>query len=258
MNLLAFDTSTDTLSIAVARDAAVWQHTGPGGAQASASLIPAIVQLLERAGLDFAGLDAVVFGRGPGSFTGLRTACAVAQGLALGCGSGRGVPVLPVDTLLALAEQARLQHGCTQVVAVLDARMDEVYVARHAWQAGAWHRLDTGDSAFALCKPEAVQVPPGWTLAGNAQAAYGERLAPQATQVHALPTAAALLSLAPALLAAGRAVAAEHALPLYVRDKVAKTIAERMAERDSKAAAAAALAADTPLAIPLSTALPRP
>ena len=258
MNLLAFDTSTDTLSIAVARDAAVWQHTGPGGAQASASLIPAIVQLLERAGLEFAGLDAVVFGRGPGSFTGLRTACAVAQGLALGCGSGRGVPVLPVDTLLALAEQARLQHGCTQVVAVLDARMDEVYVARHAWQAGAWHRLDTGDSAFALCKPEAVQVPPGWTVAGNAQAAYGERLAPQATQVHALPTAAALLSLAPALLAAGHAVAAEHALPLYVRDKVAKTTAERMAERDSKAAAAAALAADTPLAIPLSTALPRP
>ena len=248
MNLLAFDTSTDTLSIAVARGAAVWQHTGPGGAQASASLIPAIVQLLERAGLEFAGLDAVVFGRGPGSFTGLRTACAVAQGLALGCGSGRGVPVLPIDTLLALAEQARLQHGCTQVVAVLDARMDEVYVARHAWQAGAWHRLDTGDSAFALCKPEAVQVPPGWTLAGNAQAAYGARLAPQA----------ALLSLAPALLAAGRAVAAEHALPLYVRDKVAKTIAERMAERDSKAAAAAALAADTPLAIPLSTALPRP
>ena len=258
MNLLAFDTSTDTLSIAVARDAAVWQHTGPGGAQASASLIPAIVQLLERAGLDFAGLDAVVFGRGPGSFTGLRTACAVAQGLALGCGSGRGVPVLPVDTLLALAEQARLQHGCTQVVAVLDARMDEVYVARHAWQAGAWHRLDTGDSAFALCKPEAVQVPPGWTVAGNAQAAYGARLAPQAAHVHALPTAVALLSLAPALLAAGHAVAAEHALPLYVRDKVAKTTAERMAERDSKAAAAAALAADTPLAIPLSTALPRP
>ncbi len=258
MNLLAFDTSTDTLSIAVARDAAVWQHTGPGGAQASASLIPAIVQLLERAGLEFAGLDAVVFGRGPGSFTGLRTACAVAQGLALGCGSGRGVPVLPIDTLLALAEQARLQHGCTQVVAVLDARMDEVYVARHAWQAGAWHRLDTGDSAFALCKPEAVQVPPGWTLAGNAQAAYGERLAPQATQVHALPTAAALLSLAPALLAAGHAVAAEHALPLYVRDKVAKTTAERMAERDSKAAAAAALAADTSLATDLSTALPRP
>ncbi len=249
MNLLAFDTSTDTLSIAVARDGAVWQHTGPGGAQASATLIPAVAQLLERAGLDFASLDAIVFGRGPGSFTGLRTACAVAQGLALGSGSGRGVPVLPTDTLLALAEQARLQHGCTQVVAVLDARMDEVYAARYQWQAGAWHRhasdgSDGSDgSEFSLCKPEALLVPHGWAVAGNAQAAYGERLAPGATHVHALPTAAALLSLAPALLAAGSAVAAGQALPLYVRDKVAKTTAERMAERDSKAAAAVAASA---------------
>ena len=240
MNLLAFDTSTDTLSIAVERDGTVWQHTGPGGAQASATLIPAVVQLLERAGLDFDRLDAIAFGRGPGSFTGLRTACAVAQGLALGSGGGRGVPVLPIDTLLALAEQARLQYGCTQVVAVLDARMNEVYVAHCQWQADTWH---SGNSEFALCKPEAVQVPPGWTVAGNAKASYGERLAPGAVHVHALPTAAALLSLAPALLAAGAAVAAEHALPLYVRDKVAKTTAERMAERDSKAAAVAANAA---------------
>ena len=237
MNLLAFDTSTDTLSIAVERDGTVWQHTGPGGAQASATLIPAVVRLLDQAGLDFARLDAIVFGRGPGSFTGLRTACAVAQGLALGSGGGRGIPVLPIDTLAALAEQARLQHGCTQVMAVLDARMDEVYVARYQWQAGAWH----GDSsAFGLCKPEAVLVEPGWTVAGNAQAAYGERLAPAATHVHALPTAAALLSLAPALLAAGAAVGAEHALPLYVRDKVAKTTAERAAERASTVAASAA------------------
>ena len=252
MNLLAFDTSTDTLSIAVARDGTVWQHTGPGGAQASATLIPAVAQLLERAGLDFASLDAIAFGRGPGSFTGLRTACAVAQGLALGSesrGNGRGVPALPIDTLWALAEQARLQYGCTQVVAVLDARMDEVYAARYQWQAGAWHRhtsdgSDGSDgSEFSLCKPEALLVPPGWTVAGNAQAAYGERLAPDATHVHALPTAAALLSLSPALLAAGSAVTAEHALPLYVRDKVAKTTAERMAERDTKAAAAVAASA---------------
>ena len=240
MNLLAFDTSTDTLSIAAARDGTVWQHTGPGGAQASATLIPAVVQLLERAGLDFSSLDAIAFGRGPGSFTGLRTACAVAQGLALGSGKGRGMPVLAIDTLLALAEQARLQHGCTQVVAVLDARMDEVYAGRYAWKTGAWH---SDPIAFFLCKPEALQVPPGWTVAGNAQAAYGERLAPEAAHVHALPTAAALLSLAPALLASGAAVTPEHALPLYVRNKVAKTTAERMAERDSKLATASVSAA---------------
>ena len=104
MNLLAFDTSTDTVSIAVQAGDAVWQHTGPGGSQASATLIPAIRSLLAQAGMSFSTLDAIVFGRGPGSFTGLRTACAVAQGLAFGARGGAGVPVLPVDTLLAVAD----------------------------------------------------------------------------------------------------------------------------------------------------------
>src|SRR6218665_2378233 len=84
MNLLAFDTSTDTLSIAVQHGADVWQHTGPGGARASVLLIPQVLRLMAQAGLSFDRLDALVFGRGPGSFTGLRTACAVAQGLAYG------------------------------------------------------------------------------------------------------------------------------------------------------------------------------
>ena len=242
MNLLAFDTSTDTLSIAVQAGDAVWQHTGPGGAQTSATLIPSLRALLAQAGLSFATLDAIVFGRGPGSFTGLRTACAVAQGLAFGARGGAGVPVLPVDTLLAVAEEARHQHGCTQVVAVLDARMDEVYVAHCAWQpdqggmpgvVGHWRT----DGDFGLCTPEAVQVPAGWTLAGNAQAAYAERLAPNALHASALPTAAALLRLAPALLAAGGAVPASEALPRYIRDKVAQTTAERAALRAAQAVA---------------------
>lgn len=235
MKLLAFDTSTDTLCIAVQHGGAVWQHSGPGSAQASATLIPAIRALMGQAGLDFAALDAIVFGRGPGSFTGLRTACAVAQGLAFAAGGGAGVPVLPVDTLLAVAEEARLLHGCAQVVATLDARMNEVYVARCTWQDGAWNT----DPDFGLYAPEAVQVPPGWTLAGNARAAYGERLAPGAPSVHALPTATALLRLAPALLAAGAAVAASEALPHYVRDKVAQTTAERDAARAAQATQAA-------------------
>ena len=107
MNLLAFDTSTDALSIAVQHGARVWQHSGAGGAQASATLIPAIRDLRAQAGLSFDQLDAVVFGRGPGSFTGLRTACAVAQGLAFGARGGQGVPVLPLDTLLAARAQIR-------------------------------------------------------------------------------------------------------------------------------------------------------
>lgn len=235
MNLLAFDTSTDTVSIAVQAGDAVWQHTGPGGSQASATLIPAIRSLLAQAGMSFSTLDAIVFGRGPGSFTGLRTACAVAQGLAFGARGGAGVPVLPVDTLLAVAEEARHQHGCTQVVAVLDARMDEVYHARCEWLPGK-ARWQT-DADFGLGAPETVQPPTGWTVAGNARAPYGDRLAPNASHVTALPTATALLRLAPALIAAGQAVAAGDALPRYIRDKVAQTTAERAALRAAQAAA---------------------
>ncbi len=240
MNLLAFDTSTDTLSIAVQRGDAVWQHTGAGGAQASAALIPAIQRLLAEAGLGFDTLDAIVFGRGPGSFTGLRTACAVAQGLAFGARNGQGTPVLPVDTLLAVAEEARHQHGCTQVLAVLDARMNEVYSAHCTWQEAT--RQWSTDADFGLCAPEALTLTDAalWTVAGNAQAAYGERLLPQARHVAALPTATALLRLAPALLAAGAAVPASEALPRYIRDKVAQTTAEREALRAQAAAGTAA------------------
>ncbi|GAA6118849.1 tRNA (adenosine(37)-N6)-threonylcarbamoyltransferase complex dimerization subunit type 1 TsaB [Acidovorax sp. FG27] len=236
MHLLAFDTSTDTLFIAVQRGAQVYEHRGPGGAQASASLIPAIRTLMAEAGVEFDTLGAIVFGRGPGSFTGLRTACAVAQGLAFGARGGQGVPVLPVDTLLAVAEQARADHGCTEVLAVLDARMDEVYAAAFEYGAdGGWQ----APADFTLCAPQALAAPAGFTVAGNAQAAYGDRLAPAAPHVHALPTAAALLRLAPALLAAGAALPAQAALPRYIRDKVAQTTEERAAIKRAATAAAA-------------------
>lgn len=229
MHLLAFDTSTDTLSIAVSRSDTdtLWEHSSPGGAKASATLIPTVLQLLAEAGLDFAQLGGVAFGRGPGSFTGLRTACAVAQGLAFGADSGRGIPVFPIDTLAAVAEEARYRYGCTQVVATLDARMDEVYNARYQWQEGIWH----SDGDFGLCAPEAVPIPSGWAVVGNARAVYGERLGPDALHLPVLPTAAALLRLAPSWIAAGGAVPASEALPRYIRDKVAKTTAERAAER---------------------------
>ncbi|AEG94785.1 tRNA (adenosine(37)-N6)-threonylcarbamoyltransferase complex dimerization subunit type 1 TsaB [Ramlibacter tataouinensis] len=226
MNLLAFDTSTETLSLALAwRDAQgapqQLNHQAPGGAHASATLIPQAMAMLARAGLPLARLEAIVFGCGPGSFTGLRTACAVAQGLAFGAGR----PVLPVETLLAVAEQARQAAGATRVVAVLDARMDEVYSAAYVLGPDGWHR----EGALALCAPESVVVPPGFALAGNAFGAYGTRLRAAAGRIEALPSAQALLRLAPALIAAGAAVPAEAALPLYIRDKVAQTTAERAA-----------------------------
>ena len=230
MNLLAFDTSTDVLSIAVQRGgpgAVPLEHAGPGGARASSTLIPAIQDLLARAGLRLTDLDAIVFGRGPGSFTGLRTACSVAQGLAFGA----GVPVLAVDTLVAVAEDAHQREGVQQVVAVLDARMDEVYSACYGRRAGQWRQ----QGETVLSPPEALSVPPGWALAGNAFAAYGARLPAAAARIEALPSAAALLRVAPMLIGAGQAGPAANATPLYIRDKVAQTTAERAAARDATA-----------------------
>ena len=191
--------------------------------------------LLAQAGVGLPQLQAIVFGRGPGSFTGLRTACAVAQGLALGA----DIPVLPVDTLLAVAEEARVQAGVTAqpltVLALLDARMDEVYSAAYDWDGQRWSL----HSALQVTPPQAVVLPdaPRVLLAGNAFEGYGDRL-PAGERVQALPTADALLRLAPALFAAGQAVPAEQAMPLYIRDKVAQTTAERMAEREAARGAA--------------------
>ncbi|MES2185191.1 MAG: tRNA (adenosine(37)-N6)-threonylcarbamoyltransferase complex dimerization subunit type 1 TsaB [Pseudomonadota bacterium] len=234
-SLLAFDTSTEHLSVALSHHGRVFTRDGAGGAQSSTTLIPAVQAVLADAGIGFGQLDAIVFGRGPGSFTGLRTATAAAQGMAYG-GRPGGLPVLPVDTLLAVAEEARVLHGAERVVAALDARMDEVYFCAYAWDTvrGAWQ----AEGDFGLGKPESVAVPPGWTLAGTARAAYGERIAPQAPAVAALPTATALLRLAPALVAAGGLLPAAEALPLYIRDKVAKTVAERLMERNAAVAAA--------------------
>jgi tRNA threonylcarbamoyl adenosine modification protein YeaZ len=164
MKLLAFDTSTDHLSIAVSwlldGRVQVRTHEGPGGAMASSTLIPAALALLAQAGLTLRELDAIVFGAGPGSFTGLRTACAVAQGL----GYGAGVPLLPVDTLLAVAEEARHAlapaGGAFQVVAVLDARMDEVYAARYVWDGALWS--PSGDGTVG--KPETLSA---WRACGR-------------------------------------------------------------------------------------------
>jgi len=224
---LAFDTSTDVLSLAVGQGEHTWLQTLPGGAQASATLIPCAMDLLAQAGMPLASLDAIVFGRGPGSFTGLRTACAVAQGLAFGV----DVPVLPVDTLLAVAEEARVQAGSPDqltVLAMLDARMDEIYSAVYRWSEGAWTAL----SPLQVGAPERLVLPsdPDVLLAGNVFDAYGERL-PAGQRLQTLPTASALLRLAPALWASGQAVPAEQAIPLYIRDKVAQTTAEREAQK---------------------------
>jgi len=227
-NWLAFDTSTEVLSIGVTANGRTDARTLAGGAQASNNLIPTAMEMLAQAGVGLPQLDAIVFGRGPGSFTGLRTACAVAQGLAFGA----DIPVLPVDTLLALAEEARVLAGVSEqaltVLALLDARMDEVYSAACDWDGQRWSQR----SPLQVSAPQHIVLPDASRvlLAGNAFEAYGERL-PAGERVQALPTAAALLRLAPALFADGQAVPAEQAMPLYIRDKVAQTTAERMAAK---------------------------
>lgn len=231
MNLLAFDTSTERMSIALQRGSGdavtLWQHTAAGGALTSTHLIPEIQQLMAQAQMGFNALDAIVFGAGPGSFTGLRTACSVAQGLAFGA----TLPVLPVDTLLAVAEDARQQLGSPAsvcVTALLDARMDELYAASYCFEGGIW----TTVKGYSLISPESLVCSGVDVLAGNVFAAYGERLADAGAQrVLALPTAAALLRLAPHLLAMGAAVPADQALPTYIRDKVAQTTLERAAAK---------------------------
>ena len=243
MRLLAFDTSTDTLSMAVSRtvngEQRVWKSSGPGGAQASSSLIGGVMELLRQADMALTELDAICFGSGPGSFTGLRTACSVAQGLAFGA----GVPVLPVPSLLAVAQAARMDAAPYphqgQITALLDARMDEIYAATYSFEDAHWTPLQ----APCLVAPEDLArwalAPPGggWhAWAGNIFGVYAGRLQhPDGlTCVDALPTAVAMLQLAPALLAAGQALPASQALPLYVRDKVAKTTVERAAEKAEK------------------------
>ncbi len=234
---LAFDTSTDVMSVALTDGIRLWQHTGPGGAKASTTLIPAVLALLAEANLALGDLRAIAFGRGPGSFSGLRTECAVAQGLAFGANHGAGVDVLPIDTLMALAEEARYQApaGVHAITAMLDARMEEMYVQRYECHNGTVNELGRCE----LIRPENLLQNDAALFAGNVFNVYADRLPKGMSQLACLPTAAAMLRLAPALEASGHCVKAALALPLYVRDKVALTTDERAEVSRGKLAAAA-------------------
>jgi tRNA threonylcarbamoyladenosine biosynthesis protein TsaB len=252
--LLALDTSTEFCSVALlsassaaagasgSEEPRVWVRHEATGAVSSTRVLPAIRELFDEAGLALADCGAIAFGAGPGSFTGLRTATGVAQGLAFGL----NCPVVPVGTLLACAESARLRDpSVKRVVAALDARMDEVYWADFAWDEaeGEWRTIQPA----SLDAPDRLRLPEvPFTLAGNAAAAFGPRLAAsavaEAVDGEALPHALPLAFVALRALRAGRTVPAELAAPEYVRNKVAQTTAERMAEKAEKAARTAGIA----------------
>lgn len=226
MKLLAFDTSTQWLSVACG-EGDVWATRAEMAGQAhSERLLPLLDAVLAQAGWSLADLDAIAFGAGPGSFTGVRIACGVAQGLGLGAGR----PLVAVPTLEALAQAAWRIHGATRVFACLDARMREVYVAGYERAGDRWQtRL-----APAVLAPAAVVLPEDgpWFAAGDGFLAYpalASALPWSASDATIVPDARDIAALALPRLAAGEAVDAAHALPLYVRHRIALTTAERQA-----------------------------
>ena len=233
--LLALDTATERLCVALVVGERQWVADEAGGALASARVLPLSFELLARAGIDVGGLDAIAFGRGPGAFTGLRTACSVAQGLALGA----ALPVLPIDSLALVAEDAFAQRGAAEVWVAMDARMDEVYAAAYRRVDGNWQEAQAPALWALPALLEAWQHRPPACVAGTALVAFGPRL-PTGNALRVPATqdrAAALARLARAAWRRGEAVDAAQALPLYLRDKVALTSAERAALAAAKVVA---------------------
>jgi len=225
--LLSIETSSEIASAALLIGERVLQRTTVGVLNHSQSILPMVQSLLHEAGLVLADCDAIAFGSGPGSFTGVRTACGVVQGLAFGA----GLPVIPVVTLQALAQAERERSGAVNVLTALDARMGEVYWAQYRYdeQLAAWQTV-TGPT---LGKPGTVcaRMAEGLVLAGNGFSACAGlfTLTPQllASARDAVPQAAAVARIAATELAAGRTLSALDAQPLYLRNKIALTSAER-------------------------------
>ncbi len=238
MNLLAIESSTETLSLALQTAAGITAFDAVTGPAASQRILPEIQRLLSAAECTLTQLDGIVYGMGPGAFTGVRVAVGVTQGLAFGAQR----PVVGINALLATAESAWLAHGVRRIIVCLDARMGEVYHAVYTRQTeapsphsplplAAWQM----QTAPMVCKPQEVVavdgdgwwgVGSGWGVyAALLQSRYGSQLA--ACDAQCYPKASAMLSLAGPMVARGEVTAAEMAAPLYVRNRVALTAAER-------------------------------
>lgn len=219
MRFAAFETSTEWCSVALWIDGEIRGVEERAGNRHGELVLPMLARLAAGAGIAVAALDAVAFGAGPGSFTGLRIACGIAQGIAF----ARGLPVTAISTLEAIAEES----GAPRVVACLDARMHEVYYAALEKTAGRWREI----VAAQCVAPAQAPAPPGsgWTGCGNGFAVYGDvlrdRLSTMRPEIH--PSAVAIARLAAPRLAAGEGVDAALAAPTYLRDKVAFTTEER-------------------------------
>ena len=227
--LLALDTATERIAVAVVDGDRQWAADEAGGALASLHLLPLVFALLERAGLALADLDGIAFGRGPGAFTGLRTASSVAQGLAFGA----ALPVLALDSLALVAEDAFAHHAVVDIWVAMDARMDEVYGAAYRRDGDGWQAVHAPALWPLAALNDAWQREPPLCVAGSALEAFGPRLVTGAAlRLPAMQDrAAALARLARAAWRRGEEIDAALALPLYLRDKVALTTAERAAAK---------------------------
>ena len=234
LNILALDTSSQWCTVALQAGDREYCRETLAGQRHSQLVLPMIHDVLSEAGVRLPQLDAIAFGAGPGSFTGVRIACGVAQGLAFGA----QVSVAPVSTLLALAERS----GRQRVVACLDARMGQVYIA-------AYERVDAGWRTLAepqLCTPEAAPAVEGgnWIGVGSGfgelRSALAQRYGAQLneTEPELFAHAREVGKLGAAMVRAGMAVPAERAQPVYLRDRVALTIEERRALKAQKDSAA--------------------
>lgn len=215
--LLALDTATEACSAALVHDGRVFHRFEVIPRLHAGRLLPMLEELLVEAGITLRQIDALVFGRGPGAFTGVRIATGMVQGLAFASGK----PVIAVSNLAALAQRAWREHQAETVCAAIDARMDEVY-----WGC---YRLEQGVMRLAgeecVCAPEAVVLPAGMSSAQGAGTGwqYADRLAVKvdAAWPDMLPDARDLLSLALPQWQAGEVLDAADAQPVYLRDKVA-------------------------------------
>jgi tRNA threonylcarbamoyladenosine biosynthesis protein TsaB len=225
--ILAIDCSTEYCSVALCIGDDYFDRSERAGQRHSELLLPMVDEVLGEADIALTDLDAIAFGAGPGSFTGLRIACGVAQGLAFGAGR----PVVAVPTLLAMAQATR----GVRVLAALDARIGEIYLAAYEKTDAQWREC----IAPCLCNPDTVPLLPAgeWFGVGNGFAVHGDVLRERCGQslggidADVFPQARHVAHLARQEWRTGRAISASAASPLYIRDKVAFTELERRARR---------------------------
>lgn len=228
MKILAIETATEACSAALLIDGTVIERYQVQPRMHSQLILPMMDELLAEAGLVLAGLDAIAFGRGPGAFTGVRIAVGVAQGAAFAA----DLPVVPVSTLAALAQRGFRELGWRRLLPAYDARMQEVYWGAYAVDAQGLVALQVADEVSA---PDRVTVPDGdgWQGVGAGWGSYHsllkQRLGDSLESVNAdlLCSAHDVALLGAAGFADGKAVAADQALPVYLRDKVASRPGER-------------------------------